>query len=53
VDIIHVLFWNWYYKPAREDMIALKAAKQNVDMFFTEPRQPQQKERKKSYDHSL
>ena len=39
-------------KPAREDMIALKTAKQNVDMFFAEPRQPRQQERKKSYDHS-
>ena len=39
-------------KPTREDMIALKTAKQNVDMFFAEPRQPQQQERKKTYDHS-
>jgi hypothetical protein len=40
------------HKSAREDMIALKTAKQNVDIFFAEPRQPQQQERKKSYDHS-
>jgi hypothetical protein len=40
------------HKTAREDMIALKTAKQNVDMFFGEPRQPQQLERKKTYDHS-
>jgi hypothetical protein len=39
-------------KPVRDDMIALKTAKQNVDMFFAEPRQLQQQERKKSYDHS-
>ena len=40
------------HKTNREDMIALKTAKQNVDMFFAEPRQPQQQERKKTYDHS-
>jgi len=39
-------------KPAREDMIALKTAKQNVDMFFAEPRQPRHQERTKSYDLS-
>ena len=39
-------------KAAREKMIELLMAKQNVDMFFAEPRQPRQQERKKSYDHS-
>jgi hypothetical protein len=31
------------HKPAREDMIALKMAKQNIDIFLGEPRQPEQK----------
>jgi hypothetical protein len=38
------------YKPAREEMIALKTARQNVDMFLKEPRQ-QVKER--SHEHTL
>ena len=37
-------------KPEREEMIALQTARQNVDMFFAAPRQPQG--RRKSYDHS-
>jgi len=41
------------YRNAREDMIDLQKARQNVQMFLDEPRQPRQLERKKSYDHSL
>ena len=44
---------NHGHKDNRDDMIALKTAKRNVDMFFTEPLEPQQRERKKTYDHSL
>jgi len=41
------------YRNAREDMIDLQKARQNVQMFLDEPRQPRQLERNKSYDHSL
>jgi len=41
------------YKSDRDYMIALQTAKQNVDMFFAEPRRPQQQERehKRSYSY--
>ena len=38
------------YKPAREEMIALKMARQNVDMFLGEPRQPT---KERSHEHSI
>ena len=41
------------YRDAREDMIDLQKARQNVQMFLDEQRQPRQTERNKSYDHSL
>ena len=41
------------YRNAREDMIDLQKARQNVQMFLDEPRQPHHLERNKSYDHSL
>jgi len=41
------------YRNAREDMIDLQKARQNVQMFLDEPRQPHQLERNKSHDHSL
>jgi len=40
-------------RDAREDMIDLQKARQNVQMFLEEPREPRQTERNKSYDHSL
>jgi hypothetical protein len=41
------------YRDVREDMIDLQKARQNVQMFLDEPRQPRQEERKKGYDHSI
>jgi len=38
------------YKAEREEMVALKMAKQNCDTFLGEPREPQ---KTKSYEHSL
>ena len=38
------------YKAEREEMVALKLAKQNCDIFLREPREPQ---RTKTYEHNL
>ena len=38
------------HKPSREEMIALKMAKQNVDMFLGEPRKSV---KERNHEHSL
>jgi len=45
-------FYNGY-RNAREDMIDLQKARQNVQMFLDRPEPQLQQARSKSYDHSL